>query len=111
MDITTCTSPESLSPITIDDESTDVVEVCILASHTYTTESTSVSSESDSSCGSYYVGRRLQLRFYIEASDSHEWFDGKITTYDSASGLYGVYFECDGETVYINPSQEADDIK
>ena len=33
----------------------------------------------------------------------------KITSFDSASGLYGVYFACDGETVYINLSQEADD--
>ena len=96
MDITTCTSPESLSPNSIDDKSTDMVvdsEVCTSASHMYTTESTSVSSESDSSCGLYnqlkniyYVGRRLQMRFYIEASDSHQWFDGKITSFDLLQG-------------------------
>ena len=75
-------------PISIDNKYTDIdvdSEVCPFASHMYTTESSSASSESDSSYGSnnqlkkkYYVGRRLQMRFYIEASDSHEWFHGKI---------------------------------
>ena len=57
-----------------------------------------------------YIGRRLQVRFCMEISGSHEWFDGEITSYNSESGLHGVFFPCDGQTIHIDLVKEEDDI-
>ena len=55
------------------------------------------------------IGRRLQMRFYVEASRTHEWFDGKIVGFNHISGTHNVYFESDGQTIAVNISEEEDD--
>ena len=57
-----------------------------------------------------YLGRRLQMRFKIKESGNYQWFDGQILNFDPNTGKYGAFFPSDGQTVHINPSQEADDI-
>ena len=57
-----------------------------------------------------YVGRRLQMRFYIKDSCKHEWFNGKVIGFDANSGLHDVFFESDQQTIAVNLSQEEDDI-
>ena len=39
--------------------------------------------------------------FNIRDTGRTQLFDGQITTYDGLMGKYGVYFPCDGKTVYI----------
>ena len=41
---------------------------------------------------------------------NYQWFDSQTISYDNVSSLYGVFFPCDGKTIFINPSQEEDDI-
>ena len=57
-----------------------------------------------------YLGRRLQMRFKIKETGNYQWFNGQILNFDPNTGKYGAFFPSDGQTVYINPSQEADDI-
>ena len=35
-----------------------------------------------------------------------KWFSGEINSYDELSGKYGVYFPCDGETVFVFPDDK-----
>jgi len=48
-----------------------------------------------------YLGRHLKMKFLIRDTGRTQLFDGQITTYDGLTGKYGVYFPCDGKTVYI----------
>ena len=57
-----------------------------------------------------YLGRRLQMRFKIKESGNCQWFDRQMLNFDPNTRKYGAFFPSDGQTVYINPSQEADDI-
>ena len=57
-----------------------------------------------------YLGRKLQMRFKIKETGKYEWFNGQILHFDPKTGKYGAFFPSDGQTVYINPSQEGDDI-
>ncbi len=57
-----------------------------------------------------YLGRKLQMRFKIKETGKYEWFNGQILQFDPKTGKYGAFFPSDGQTVYINPSQEGDDI-
>ena len=57
-----------------------------------------------------YLGRKLQMRFKIKETGKYEWFDGQIFT--SIPKLVNMmhFFSSDGQTIYINPTQEGDDI-
>ena len=57
-----------------------------------------------------YLGRRLQMRFIIENAGRDEWFEGQIVSFEPTNGLYGVFFPEDGQTVFIDPEKEANDI-
>ena len=57
-----------------------------------------------------YFGCTLQMRFKIKETGNYQWFDGQILNFDPKTGKYGAFFPSDGQTIYINPSQEADDI-
>ena len=59
---------------------------------------------------SNYLGRKLQMRFRIKETGKYEWFNGQILNFDPNTGKYGAFFPSDGQTIYINPSQEGDDI-
>jgi len=47
-----------------------------------------------------YLGRHLKMKFLIRDTGRTQLY-GQITTYDGLMGKYGVYFPCDGKTVYI----------
>ena len=57
-----------------------------------------------------YFGRKLQMRFKIKETGKYEWFNGQILHFDPKNGKYGAFFPSDGQIIYINPSQEGDDI-
>ena len=57
-----------------------------------------------------YLGRKLQMRFKIKETGKYEWFNGQILYFDPKAGKYGAFFPSDGQIVYVNPSQEGDDI-
>ena len=57
-----------------------------------------------------YFGRKLQMRFKIKETGKYEWFNGQILHFDPKTGKYGAFFPLDDQTIYINPSQEGDDI-
>ena len=57
-----------------------------------------------------YLGHKLQMRFEIKDKGKFEWFNGQILNFNPKTGEYGAFIPSDGQTVYINPSQEADDI-
>lgn len=59
---------------------------------------------------SKYLGHKLQMKFKIENTEKYEMFNGQIIHFDPKSGKCGVFFPSDGQMVYINPSQEGDDI-
>ena len=40
----------------------------------------------------------------------YRWYSGQILNYDPVSGKYGAFPSSDGQTVYIDPLEEADDI-
>ena len=50
------------------------------------------------------------MRFKIKETGKYEWFNGQILHFDPKTGKYGAFFPSDGQTIYINPSQEGDDI-
>ena len=43
------------------------------------------------------MGKRVRMKF--DVSDSEEWLNGIITTYNGITQKYGVFFPCDKETV------------
>lgn len=61
-------------------------------------------------CKTNYLGKKLKMRFRIEETNKFEWFNGQILNFDPMTGKYGAFFPCDGQTVYINPAEEDEDI-
>ena len=62
------------------------------------------SASSSSQCkapDSTLIGRQIEMRF-----KKIKWFTGEINSYDEYSGKYGVYFPCDGETIFIYPDDK-----
>jgi len=35
-----------------------------------------------------------------------QWFKGQISNYGGLTGKYGIYFPCDGGTVYVYPNDK-----
>ena len=44
----------------------------------------------------------MKVKFLVKESGKEEWFDGMIISYNGMSGLYGIYFPCDGQTVEMS---------
>ena len=49
-------------------------------------------------------GKSVEMKFKV--SGKIQWFKGQITMYDGLTGKYGIYFPCDGETVYVYPNDK-----
>lgn len=55
------------------------------------------------------IGKKARMKFHIAESDSDdkcEWFFGVVSSYDGIQQKYGIYFPCDGETVYASLDDE-----
>lgn len=50
------------------------------------------------------------MRLKIKGTEKYEWFNGQILHFDPKTGKYDAFFPSDGQTIYINPTQEGDDI-
>ena len=50
---------------------------------------------------------KVKMQFFIEESESYEWFEGMVVRYDKRMKKYAVYFSSDDETVFID-SDESD---
>ena len=48
----------------------------------------------------------MKVNFLVKESGKEEWFDGMIISYNGMSGLYGIYFPCDGQTVEMSLDDE-----
>ena len=46
------------------------------------------------------IGKQVKMKFHIQDSDSCEWFDGIVSSYDGITQKYGIYFPSDQETVF-----------
>ena len=58
-----------------------------------------------------YLGKKIKMKFNVgDSSPEYQWYSGQILNYDPASGKYGAYFPSDGQTVFIDPIEEAEDI-
>ena len=49
-------------------------------------------------------GNSVEMKFKV--SGKIQWFKGQITMYDGLTGIYRIYFPCDGETVYVYPNDK-----
>ena len=57
------------------------------------------------------LGRKIKMKFNVgDSSPEYQWYSGQILNYDPVSSKYGAFFPSDGQTVYIDPIEEADDI-
>ena len=52
------------------------------------------------------IGKEANMKFYIQESDTCEWFRGIISSYDGITQKYGVYFPSDEETVFVSLDDE-----
>ena len=50
--------------------------------------------------------KAVKVKFLVKESGKEEWFDGMIISYNGMSGLYGIYFPCDGQTVEMSLDDE-----
>lgn len=50
-------------------------------------------------------GKSVEMQFKME-SGKLQWFKGQITNYDGLTGKYGVFFPCDGETVFVDKNDK-----
>ena len=58
-----------------------------------------------------YLGRKIRMKFNVgDSSPEYQWYSGQILNYDPVTHKYGAFFPSDGQTVYIDPIEEADDI-
>ena len=48
----------------------------------------------------------MRMKFQIEESDTFEWFQGIISSYDGVTQKYGIYFPSDEETVVASLDDE-----
>ena len=44
------------------------------------------------------------MRFKVDKKI--KWFSGEVSSFDEHSGKYGIYFPCDGETVFVYPDDK-----
>ena len=52
------------------------------------------------------IGKKVRMKFHIGASDKCEFFFGVVSSYDGIQQKYGIYFPCDGETIYASLDDE-----
>ena len=52
------------------------------------------------------IGKEVRMKFQILDSDSYEWFNGIVSSYDGITEKYGIYFPTDKETVYAGLDDE-----
>lgn len=45
------------------------------------------------------IGKQVRMKFQIVDSNTSEWFQGIISSYDGVTQKYGIYFPSDEETV------------
>ena len=58
-----------------------------------------------------YLGKKIEMKFNVgDSSPEYQWYSGQILNYDPASSKYGAYFPSDGQTVFIDPTEEEEDI-
>ena len=50
------------------------------------------------------IGKKIEMRFKVNKKIKR--FSGEINSYDELSGKYGVYFPCDGETIFVFPDKD-----
>ena len=50
---------------------------------------------------------KVKMQFFIEESESYEWFEGVVQYYDKHAKKYAVYFSSDDETLFVD-SDESD---
>ena len=50
------------------------------------------------------IGKKVEMRFKINKKT--KWFSREINSFDELSGRYGIYFPCDGETVFAYPDDK-----
>lgn len=50
---------------------------------------------------------KVKMQFFIEESESYEWFEGVVQYYDKRAIKYAVYFRSDDETFFVD-SDESD---
>ena len=48
---------------------------------------------------------KIRMRFLIEESKSHKWFDDVVQYYDKCSKKYAVYFSSDDETLFVDSAK------
>ena len=48
--------------------------------------------------------KSVEMKFKV--SRKIQWFEGQKTMYDGLTRKYGIYFPCDGETVYPYPNNK-----
>ena len=53
--------------------------------------------------GITFMNKRL---FYVKDKRRHEYFSGKIVSYDGMTEKYGAYFPSDGEVIFIEPNDK-----
>lgn len=63
-----------------------------------------LSTKHDTSASSTFIGRKIEMRFKVDKKI--KWFSGEVSSFDEHSGKYGIYFPCDGETVFVYPDDK-----
>ena len=53
-----------------------------------------------------FMNKRLKMKFCVKDKRRHEYFSGKIVSYDGMTGKYGAYFPSDGEVIFIEPNDK-----
>ena len=52
------------------------------------------------------MGKQVRMKFDVSKSGKTEWFQGIVSSYDGINQKYGIYFPCDGETVFAKLDDE-----
>ena len=52
------------------------------------------------------IGKQVRMKFEIVDSNTFEWFEGIVSSYDGITQKYGVYFPSDEETVFVSLDDE-----
>ena len=52
------------------------------------------------------IGKQVRMKFEIVDSNTFEWFEGIVSSYDGITQKYGVYCPSDEETVFVSLDDE-----
>ena len=52
------------------------------------------------------IGKQVRMKFKTVDSNTLEWFEGIVSSYDGITQKYGVYFPSDEETVFVSLDDE-----